>query len=238
MEEKTAESPTKIWHHPSLLSDAAIEDGCKSGLIVIEPFNRGNLGPNSYDVRLGEWFYREQHPGVRNPVYNPLNQTSVENTWGHPERAVPYARAKDTIPGLMGSDLGGITDEDLLIILAPGETILAHTDEFIGGRLGPEGHGVTSIMHARSSAGRSMLCVCKGAGFGDVGYVNRWTMEITSFSRHHYIVLKVGARIAQMSFHYVEHVAKPYGGQYQESLDLRNLMESWNPVQMLPRWKP
>ena len=35
----------------SLLSDKAILHFMKSGLIVIEPFSRPNLGTSSYDVR-------------------------------------------------------------------------------------------------------------------------------------------------------------------------------------------
>ena len=38
-------------------------------------------------------------------------------------------------------------------------------------------------MQARSSLGRSYIEVCKCAGMGDVGFCNRWTMEITNNSR-------------------------------------------------------
>ena len=47
--------------------------------------------------------------------------------------------------------------------LHPGETILAHTQEFIGGR-----ECVTTMMKARSSLGRVFVAVCKCAGWGDV----------------------------------------------------------------------
>jgi len=38
------------------------------------------------------------------------------------------------------------------------------------------------------------------AGWGDVGYINRWTMEITNNSRFYAIPLVVGRRIAQIVF--------------------------------------
>jgi deoxycytidine triphosphate deaminase len=76
-----------------------------------------------------------------------------------------------------------------------GETILAHTNEFIGGR-----ETVTTMMKARSSMGRNFIEVCKCAGWGDIGYVNRWTMEITNNSRFYSIPLVVGRRIAQIVF--------------------------------------
>ena len=80
-------------------------------------------------------------------------------------------------------------------MLLPGETILAHTNEFIGGR-----DCVTTKMKARSSMGRYFIEVCKCAGWGDVGYINRWTMEITNNSKNYIIPLVVGRRIAQMIF--------------------------------------
>lgn len=38
-----------------ILSDKKILEGIGSGDIVIEPFDRANLGTNSYDVHLGRW---------------------------------------------------------------------------------------------------------------------------------------------------------------------------------------
>lgn len=38
-----------------ILTDKQILIEIKKGTIVISPFNRGNLGSNSYDVHLGEW---------------------------------------------------------------------------------------------------------------------------------------------------------------------------------------
>lgn len=55
-------------------------------------------------------------------------------------------------------------------------------------------------MKARSSLGRNFIEICKCAGWGDVGYVNRWTMEITNNSRYYTIPLVVGRRVAQIVF--------------------------------------
>jgi dCTP deaminase-like len=48
--------------------------------------------------------------------------------------------------------------------------------------------------------GRNFIEVCKCAGWGDIGYTNRWTMEITNNSRHYSIPLVVGRRVAQIIF--------------------------------------
>src|SRR5206468_7803202 len=82
-----------------------------------------------------------------------------------------------------------------IIAVRPGDTILAHTMEVVGGR-----NGYTTSMRARSSIGRSCMSVCKCAGVGDVGYIARWTMEITN-RYHATIELPVGLRVAQILFY-------------------------------------
>ena len=126
-------------------------------------------------------------------------------------------------------------DKEKIILLGPGETILAHTQEFIGGK-----DVCVAKMYARSSLGRNFIEVCKDAGWGDVGYFNRWTMEMTNNSKHYTIPMVVGRRIAQMVFYAVAPVGKTIdyvgeGGKYQRSQDLKELKESWNPYMMLPK---
>jgi dCTP deaminase len=117
--------------------------------------------------------------------------------------------------------------------MAPGETILGHTQEFIGGR-----DHITTMMKARSSLGRSFISVCKCAGWGDVGYINRWTMEIQNTSNKYYIPLIVGRRIAQIVFFETGPIqATDYaaGGKYQSEGTLAQLKKSWKPHMMLPQ---
>ncbi|MDP1815226.1 MAG: dCTP deaminase, partial [Leadbetterella sp.] len=38
-----------------ILSDLRILEEIEKGTIKIEPYNRGDLGSNSYDVHLGKW---------------------------------------------------------------------------------------------------------------------------------------------------------------------------------------
>jgi dCTP deaminase len=192
------------------MTDVEIKNAYLSGSIVIDPFNEDNLGTDTYDVRLGRFFYREQGDEIRQLIFDPFDERSVSTAWGEPQEAA-----------------------DSIIWLEPGETILAHTEEFIGARV-----GATTKMFARSTVGRSMLGVCKCAGRGDVGYFNRWTMEITSFSRFHRIPLRVGTRIAQIEFSVVGDTDKVYGkthGKYQQGANLAELKRDWEPKLMLPR---
>ncbi len=213
------------------LSDRRILEAKKAGRIIIQPFRRENLATSSYDVSLGEWFYREQPPKYNHAIFNIYSQAHMEHVWGasNPERAV---RASEAFQKFR-FNWKGITRTDKVIVLRPGETILAHTQEFIGGR-----RDITTMMKARSSMGRSFIEVCKCAGWGDVGYVNRWTMEITNNSRDYLIPLVVGRRIAQIVFFETGPIlAGDYAqaGKYQSSQDLREIKASWKPSMMLPR---
>ena len=203
----------------------------KDGSIVIEPFNRKNLATSSYDVTLGEWFFREQPPKYNHSLYNVWSEEHVRHVWGADkvERAIA---AKEAFKKYR-FEWDGIAPNDKVIMLRPGETILAHTNEFIGGR-----DTVTTMMKARSSMGRNFIEVCKCAGWGDVGYVNRWTMEITNNSKNYIIPLVVGRRIAQMVFFETGPIlASDYTqtGKYCVSTDLRELKRDWKPELMLPR---
>lgn len=212
------------------LSDKETLKEMKAGNIIISPFVRENLNTSSYDVTLGEYFYREQpHDGVH-ALYNIYDKAEVERVWG--KEAQRAEKAKKMLPQ-EGKVWYGISPDERVILLQPGETILAHTHEFIGGR-----HVITTSMQARSSLGRNFIEVCKCAGWGDVGYVNRWTMEMTNNSVHYTIPLVVGRRIAQIVFHRTgELIDASYetSGKYQTGGDIKKLKKDWTPDMMLPK---
>jgi dCTP deaminase len=213
------------------LSDKKILQAMKEGSVVIEPFKRENLATSSYDVTLGEHFFREQPTKYNHSLYNIWSKAHMEHVWGADkvERAV---RAKEAF-AKYNFEWEGISPSDKVIILRPGETILAHTNEFIGGR-----EHITTMMKARSSMGRNFIEVCKCAGWGDVGYINRWTMEITNNSKNYIIPLVAGRRIAQIIFFETGPILKSdytKAGKYQSGGSVAQLKKSWKPEMMLPR---
>lgn len=176
----------------SVLSDKAVLRHIEQGTVVIYPFDPKNLSTSSYDVTLGPFYFQESDPepgrGILPSVstidilaiYNPFSEEHVKRVWGEPKRAEKhkiFAERVNITP------LHNIEPDDEIIWVKPGETILAHTNEFIGTTStlvyffdfvqgGKE--TVTTMMKARSSLGRNFIEVCKCAGWGDVGYVNRW----------------------------------------------------------------
>jgi len=234
------------------LSDTEIKSELGKN-IIIHPFNESHLSTSSYDVTLGEYYFRERKSRLiyfdsedeneildykgdeeysYSKLFNPFSEDSVRHVWGTPESAMKLSEF--LINGRYQlSDFKNISPEEQIIILNPGETILAHTNEFIGGL-----NNITTMMKARSSYGRSFIEVCKCAGWGDVGYTNRWTMEITNISRYHAIPLVVGRKIAQIVFIRTGPIeGKSYSstGKYQTGDNLQELIESWNPNSMTPK---
>ena len=217
------------------LSDQEIRHDVNSGNIVVRPFDPGAVNGASVDVRLGEWCYRIASPvNVGERVFNPFDEEAV-SAYFCLDRAEPLDRAAAApqVPGNVRRELlrlRNIPPDRPVVLLAPGERILGHTEEFVGIYDG------VSEMRARSTWGRCGITVALCAGWGDSGYVNRWTMEIAN-NNPSWVPLLVGERIAQIVFHTTGDVSHRYGrgGKYQTGEDVEAIVDSWAPEQMLPR---
>lgn len=212
----------------SMLSRDAILKHKNVGNIVIDPYRPEKVKTASYDVSLGEWYFSNQNGSPSEPMflYNGYDELTVRNFWGRPQ----FAKEAWEV---FGSNIPtNVKRGDKVIVFRPGELILAHTQEFIGGR-----NCVTTMMKARSSMGRSGITVCKCAGWGDVGYINRWTMEIQNELPVHNFLM-VGEAIAQIAFFQVDPIEGDYAlekGKYQTETDLGQLKKHWHPDQMLAK---
>ena len=146
------ESSALVPSH-SLLSDKAILHQLQLGRIIISPFDLSHLSTTSYDVTLGPHYYRESTPEPGCGIYNPYSMPHVHRVWGTARTAEPHSSwtQRTGQPPLTNIDRA-----DRLIWIAPGETILGHTVEYIGGL-----HSITTMMKARSSMGRNFIEVCK-----------------------------------------------------------------------------
>lgn len=215
-----------------VLSRPAILRHLKAGNLVIDPYDVRHLNTSSYDVTLGPYFWREREPQFQ-VMYNPYSESEVRRVWGEEPQEAVLVSSLET--GIRDKLAEGVGDDAKVILLRPGETILGHTLEFIGG----SSDRITTMMKARSSWGRNFIEVCKCAGWGDIPYCNRWTMEITNNSRYYTMPLVVGRRVAQIVFFETEPLGGEdnyvKGGKYQSTIDLERLKKEWNPRMMLPR---
>lgn len=77
-----------------------------------------------------------------------------------------------------------------------------------------ETHGLVPMLIGRSSIGRLGLAVHVTAGFGDIGFSGRWTLELLAA---HPIRVYPGMEICQISYEEIEgEVLEGYHGKYQD----------------------
>lgn len=214
----------------AVLSDREILSELQSdGSVVITPFIREHLSNCSYDITLGVNYYTRNEDIKDLPYFCPWNPDHVARYWN---KKSSTAR---TITTSAEATLMGVQVGDMIIVMQPGETILAHTNEFIGGR-----RNVTTMMKARSSLGRCCITICKDAGWGDIGYCNRYTMEIQNTGTVP-TVLVSGQKVGQIVFFRTGLPFKSYSkdGAYQkvDAEDMSTIIKSWQPSDMLPKLK-
>ena len=187
-----------------MLGASGIKKELERGNLIIDPFNQDQLGPNSYDLRIGNWIYR----------YNTSFQTEYRILDKEDASSLFYAKPERC---------------DRYIFINSGERILAHTEEFAGSvrKYVPQ-------IACRSTIARIGLDVCASAGFGDVGFINRWTLEMYNFSPLP-IAIPVGVRVCQIFFNRIDIVEgqDPEPVLYNGSYNPTNT--NWQPEEMLPK---
>lgn len=241
MVDEMMEDDKDTHYERAVLSSTDILKYYSNETIIISPFNKSNLSNTSYDVTLGDNYYlarpelfgyqRSEYSlsTVRSEpiIFNPWDKADIDKYWNteKPLQAITDPKKYNGRPH---------------IIIPTSGKILAHTNEFIGTRAHSQ---ITTMMKARSSIGRVNVSVCTDAGWGDIGYCNRWTMEIANNSGCP-IVLFIGMRIAQIIFFTSSHPLTSYEGKYQSVVDepiltaeqmIEQMTKDWNPAMMLPK---
>jgi deoxycytidine triphosphate deaminase len=116
-------------------------------------------------------------------------------------------------------------------IITKGTFFLACSEEFIGTKAGSN---INPQWHLRSTLARLGFGHAK-AGWGDVGFHNRWCME---FVAHADLTLTAGMRVAQISFAstYPDDVDYTLEtGNYQKENTLEELVANWKKEDILPK---
>lgn len=135
-----------------MLVDYQIANAIKLKQIVIEPYNRENLNPNSYDVTLANEICEIKV--LDGKCIDPKLSTQENIESGNIELC------SDTI-GEHG------------YILEPNKFYLASSIEYT------ESHNHAPMLEGKSSLARWGMEIHRTAGFGDVGFCGTWTLEIT-----------------------------------------------------------
>lgn len=218
----------------TVYSNREIHQAIADGTIVCTPFDADHVAEASLDFTLGHYFYKQEFEEDYR-VYNPFDAADVARYFKGPLEAVTH---QEWCQKFGYAPLNNIPPDQPIIVLRPGERILAHTHEFVGIRA----RGGAAQVLSRSTWGRNGVAVCFDAGWIDPGYINRITLEIYNLNMHESVVLPVGERIGQLVFHKTGLVEGGYGSgqrgvsdKYQTGDDLAQIIASWRPETMLPR---
>lgn len=146
-----------------ILSDSKILEEIANGNIVISPFDRSHLNPNSVDLTLG----------------NVIKEYAIDYYDG------AYLDPKKDNPTIE------YKIEECGIILYPNTLYLGYTNEVAGTKV----HH--SQLKGKSSLARLGIFIDCTASWGDTGFVNNWTLEISVV---HPVKVYPNMRIAQIIF--------------------------------------
>lgn len=214
----------------AVFGNTQIKHAIKTGQIICHPFNEANIGYASLDITLGSYFYRLEKVNERT-VYNVFDREHVERYFEGPFKAITHQELCNLDSLKLQAN---IPPDHPVIAIKPGERILAHSHEFIG-ILSP---GACEVK-GRSSWARNGIAIGFDASWVNPGYINRLTLTIYNLNERETILLPVGEKIAQVIFYETNRIDGTYGtnssDKYQQGTNLKNIMSTWSPDQMLPK---
>lgn len=156
--------------------------------ISINPYNKEQLNPASYDLLLGDTvrLYTETVTIKKSNVEDGTNISKKITGLLDPKKINPTVSFKMPKSGF---------------VLQPGIGYLLHTKERIHTDV------CVPVIDGKSSLGRLFLAVHVTAGYGDPGFDGQYTLEAVATHR---VVIYPGMRICQIRFHTIFGVPKPY----------------------------
>jgi len=161
-----------------ILNSNQIETSIKDGSIVIDPFNKNQLNPNSYDLRLAETVISYR----KGMVFD-----CAKDDYSNPDNFTKQIIGPDGFQ------------------LYPGHLYLMATKEHT------ESISYVPMIEGRSSLARLGINVHNTAGFGDVGFVGTWTLEVSVINP---VIIYANMRVCQLYFLTIDNPSHFYHGKY------------------------
>ena len=195
-----------------MLTGKEIDRQIKIGNIEIDPYSESQLNPNSYNLRL------DKHLKIYNPGKTAMFK-DVGSLTGTVFDSKNWTYSNYRGDGNIYLDLHEkdetddiFIDEDNGIILYPGILYLGSTIE----RTFTDKY--VPMLNGRSSVGRKGLTIHVTAGFGDIGFNGKWTLEMTVV---HPLKVYYMDEICQISFFdTIGDTSYLYNGRYQNQEDV------------------
>ncbi|MEM5832104.1 MAG: dCTP deaminase [Candidatus Aenigmatarchaeota archaeon] len=177
-----------------LLSDKKIKEYVKEGKIMITPFEESQLGPSSYDLRLGFKFR----------VFRNIGDAYIDPKSFNDELISKEESEDSIIYHYKYTDLFQLKSENSVFVIHPYEFVLASIYEYI-----KLSDNIAAQIQGRSSFARLGLIIHTSAGWIDPGYSGYLTLEMFNVNKKP-IVLRPLMKISQISFFEVNSVEVPY----------------------------
>jgi dCTP deaminase len=176
-----------------ILTGNKIKEEIQNGNIVIDPFNEEQVNPNSYDLRVGPVaMFLPSYTNYQPTVFDLVPNDKEDETPIFHKRTLLYPQEHNGMQAFF---------------LKPDVIYLMNTFEIAGSTC------YVPIIEGKSSIARLGIQIHMTAGFGDTGFVNRWTLEVKVT---HPTILPVGVRFCQISFTQVLGEITPYSGKYKD----------------------
>ena len=155
-----------------------------------------------------------------NIIIDPFNEDNLQPN-SYDITLGRYYYHVDTLNGWKLQD-GGLFGK---IHIPPNSVILAHSEEVFGTK-----DKFVAQIATKSTLARHGLDICGSAGFGDVGFVNKWTLEISNNTKNK-LILDVGRGVGQVFFTKLDgDIESKYEGVYNSRPG-----DIWKPEDMLPK---
>ena len=212
-EHKHSESSGSDSGSEAVLSGFAIDREYNNGSILIEPYDMANLSNAGYAISLGRHFYRgSTTAGYLRPG------AGVKDYWGLP---IAATEIKTDTPV---AERFGVEVDNAVITLAPGETILGHSMEFLGCD-----HTYVPVLVERQATIQAGIRVSGYSTVEDNGVFGRWTLLITNHSRWT-VVLTMNEYIA--SIRWIT-TAIPEDCKLRFRPDCDRVISTWDPLMLV-----
>ena len=177
-----------------ILTGHAILEAISAGHIIIDPFNRDQVNPASYDLTLGDtvrvyksWTHDCNEPGRPQDGMR-IYERDITIDVHQPAETVTYQISKDT---------GWVIKPGIGYLMHTAERV--YTDHYV------------PVIDGKSSMGRLFVQVHETAGYCDPGFDGQITLEVTA---RHPVRVYPGMRFCQIRFHVPKGKIMLYSGHY------------------------
>lgn len=177
-----------------ILTGQQILSEIKNGSISIEPFDVSKLNPNSYNLTLSDKLLVYELPFHSDAIKDCGRIAPGPYTFMEPIDMKSYNKTLEIkIP------------EDGYV-LQPGVLYLGETVEYT------QSFKHVPCLEGRSSVGRLGINIHATAGFGDIGFCGKWTLEISCVQP---VKIYPFIEICQIYYHEAKGEVVHYNGKYQ-----------------------